>query len=70
MTKAVQDNIIKAFRSGETKVIIATSVAEEGIDIKECNLVIMYNYVTGEVGRIQRKGTKMSIITNVLVFLN
>lgn len=56
MTKVVQDNVIKAFRSGETKVIIATSVAEEGIDIKECNLVIMYNYVTGEVGRIQRKG--------------
>ncbi|XP_039268602.2 ATP-dependent RNA helicase DHX58-like [Styela clava] len=56
MTKTKQESVIKAFRDGECKVLVATSVAEEGLDIRACNLVIMYNYVTGEVGRIQRAG--------------
>ena len=60
MTKADQASALKSFRDGKCKILIATSVAEEGLDIRECNLVIMYNYVTGEVGRIQRAGLSFS----------
>lgn len=56
MTKANQEASLQSFRDGKCKILIATSVAEEGLDIRACNLVIMYNYVTGEVGRIQRAG--------------
>ena len=44
------------FEDGTSKILVCTSVGEEGLDFTASNLVIMYNYVTGEVGRIQRKG--------------
>jgi len=56
MTKVGQDDNLNAFREGSCKVLVATSVAEEGLDIKECNLIITYNYSTNEVGQVQRKG--------------
>jgi ERCC4-related helicase len=46
MTKNDQDNTLKYFRDGKHKLIIATSVAEEGLDIQKCNLVIRYDHVT------------------------
>nr|XP_039268621.1 antiviral innate immune response receptor RIG-I-like isoform X1 [Styela clava] len=67
MTKDSQESVLKSFREGVTKVLIATSVAEEGLDIPACNLVIMFNYVTGEVGRIQRKGRGRAVDSRAIV---
>jgi len=51
-----QQATIKDFAEGRTKILCATTVAEEGLDISACNLVIQYNYVTHEIARVQRRG--------------
>ena len=56
MTKHDQDEILKLFKTGEHKIIIATSIVEEGIDIQTCNLVIKYDHVTNEIAMVQGRG--------------
>ena len=56
MTKHEQKVVLQHFKDGIHKLLVATSVAEEGLDITKCNLVIRYEHVTDEIGRIQSKG--------------
>jgi len=45
------------FKAGEFKVLVATSVGEEGLDVPSTDLVIFYEAVPSEIRSIQRKGT-------------
>lgn len=56
MTKVEQDEILELFKEGNHKVIIATSVAEEGLDIQKCSLVVRYDHVTNEIAMVQSRG--------------
>ena len=56
LTQKEQKEIIKAFKIGESDVLLSTSVAEEGIDIPAVDLVILYEPVPSEVRMIQRRG--------------
>jgi len=56
MSQREQLEIIERFRRGEYNVLIATSVAEEGLDIPETDLVVFYEAIPSKVRTIQRKG--------------
>ncbi|MDR4510646.1 MAG: DEAD/DEAH box helicase [Nitrososphaeraceae archaeon] len=56
MKQEEQSNILNSFRKGEFNVLIATSIAEEGLDIPQVDLVIFYEPIASEIRYIQRKG--------------
>lgn len=56
MTQSEQQAAIERFTSGDTEVLVSTSVAEEGLDIPEVDLVMFYEPVPTAIRSIQRKG--------------
>ncbi|XP_015270024.1 PREDICTED: probable ATP-dependent RNA helicase DDX58 [Gekko japonicus] len=57
MTLPNQKGVLDSFRSnGDSKMLIATSVADEGIDIAQCNLVLLYEYTGNVIKMIQVRG--------------
>jgi Fanconi anemia group M protein len=51
-----QAKLIEDFREGDTNVLVATCIAEEGLDIPSVDLVIFYDPIPSEIRYIQRKG--------------
>ncbi|KFQ21043.1 putative ATP-dependent RNA helicase DHX58, partial [Mesitornis unicolor] len=56
MTQAEQQDVIKLFRQGALNLLFSTSVAEEGLDIPECNVVVRYGLMTNEIAMVQARG--------------
>lgn len=56
MRQKEQIETIDKFRRGVYKVLVATSVGEEGLDIPSTDLVVFYEAVPSEIRAIQRKG--------------
>jgi Fanconi anemia group M protein len=56
MTQSEQQDVLDAFRAGEFEVLVSTSVAEEGLDVPEVDLVLFYEPVPTAIRSIQRKG--------------
>ena len=56
LTQKQQVEILEKFRAGEFNVLVATSVAEEGLDIPSTDMVLFYEPVPSEIRSIQRKG--------------
>lgn len=51
-----QKEIIEKFTRGDFNVLVATSIAEEGLDIPSTDLVVFYEPVPSEIRTIQRRG--------------
>ncbi|KAK2490466.1 hypothetical protein MC885_014218, partial [Smutsia gigantea] len=56
VTQNEQKEVISKFCAGKINLLIATAVAEEGLDIKECNIVIRYGLITNEMAIVQARG--------------
>jgi len=56
LTQKEQAGIINKFKGNECNVLVATSVAEEGLDIPSTDLVIFYEPIPSEIRLIQRRG--------------
>ena len=56
MTQTEQQDTLDAFRNGEFEVLVSTSVAEEGLDVPEVDLVLFFEPVPTAIRSIQRKG--------------
>ncbi|NXW43716.1 DHX58 helicase, partial [Nyctiprogne leucopyga] len=56
MTQNEQQDVIKLFRQGALNLLFSTSVAEEGLDIPECNIVVRYGLMTNEIAMMQARG--------------
>jgi len=53
---ADQSDTLGKFRSGQINLMVATSVAEEGLDISACNLVVCFDPPKSPKSFIQRRG--------------
>lgn len=64
-----QKKILEEFSSGEINILIATSIAEEGLDIPEVNAVIFYEPVPSAIRTIQRTGRTARLSKGKLITL-
>ena len=51
-----QQEVLAQFNRGEYNVLVATSIAEEGLDIAEVDLIIFFDIVSSPVRMVQRMG--------------
>jgi translation initiation factor 4A len=72
MDQGQREVIMKEFRSGSSRVLIATDLLARGIDVQQVSLVINYdlpaskeNYIhrIGRGGRFGRKGVAINFVT-------
>src|SRR5215210_4336354 len=56
MKQDEQAAVLDSFRNSDFDVLVATSIAEEGLDIPEVDLVIFYEPISSEIRYIQRRG--------------
>lgn len=56
MTQKEQLQMIKDYKEGKFNVLVATCVAEEGLDIGEIDLIICYDTTSSPISNVQRRG--------------
>ncbi|MBD3389158.1 MAG: DEAD/DEAH box helicase [Candidatus Altiarchaeales archaeon] len=56
MSQSKQVKVLERFREGAYTALVATSVAEEGLDIPKVDAVVFYEPVPSEIRTIQRRG--------------
>jgi ERCC4-related helicase len=70
MSQKDQARVLAGFRAGQFPLLVASSVAEEGLDIPDVDLVVFFESVPSEIRAIQRRGrTGRSSVGRVTVLL-
>ena len=69
LTQKQQAEVVKKFKEGVYNVLIATSVAEEGLDIPSTDLVVFYEPIPSEIRNIQRRGRTARKMSGKVIIL-
>ena len=69
LTQKQQADIINKFKEGEYNILIATSVAEEGLDIPSTELVVFFEPIPSEIRNIQRRGRTARKMSGKVIIL-
>ncbi len=70
MSQKEQGRVLDGFRAGRFPILVASSVAEEGLDVPDVDLVVFFESVPSEIRAIQRRGrTGRSSLGRVVVLL-
>jgi Fanconi anemia group M protein len=64
-----QQKMLINFSEGDTNVLVATSIAEEGLDIPEVNSVIFYEPIPSAIRKIQRAGRTARLTKGKVIML-
>ena len=56
LNQQAQEQILESFRAGQVNVLVATCIAEEGLDIGEVDLIVCYDSVSSPLRLMQRMG--------------
>ena len=74
LNQRVRDRVLKDFREGSLRVLIATDVAARGLDIEDVDMVINYDipeetdyYIhrIGRTGRAKRQGVAFALVASI-----
>jgi ERCC4-related helicase len=70
MSQKEQARVLDGFRAGAFPILVASSVAEEGLDVPDVDLVVFFESVPSEIRAIQRRGrTGRSSLGRVVLLL-
>jgi len=70
MNQKEQARVLGEFRAGRFPILVASSVAEEGLDVPDVDLVVFFESVPSEIRAIQRRGrTGRTSLGRVVVLL-
>lgn len=70
MNQKEQAHVLASFRDGRFPILVASSVAEEGLDVPDVDTVVFFEAVPSEIRAIQRRGrTGRSSVGRVVVLL-
>ena len=70
MNQKEQARVLEGFRAGRFPILVASSVAEEGLDVPDVDTVVFFEAVPSEIRAIQRRGrTGRSSVGRVVVLL-
>jgi Fanconi anemia group M protein len=69
LSQKEQAEILSSFREGKFNVLVATQVAEEGIDVASSDVVVFYDNVPSAVRFIQRRGRTGRVAPGKVVVL-
>jgi Fanconi anemia group M protein len=70
MSQTEQAQVLQGFRHGAFSILVGSSVAEEGLDVPDVDLVVFFESVASEIRAIQRRGrTGRSSVGRVTILL-
>ncbi|PAA74104.1 hypothetical protein BOX15_Mlig002075g4, partial [Macrostomum lignano] len=70
MSLSQQDRVLKQFRTGEVNTLIATRVIEEGMNVRQCNLVVKFNFPPEFRSYVQSKGRARAVKSRYVMLVN